>query len=236
MASGLVIGKFMPPHAGHQYLIDFAREFVEDLTVQVCAHPGGTRAEPIPGPLRYAWVRDSFGGVRVVLNDDENPQEPADCPDRFWEIWRESLLARMDRPPDYLFASDAYGLKLAEILGARYLPVDPRRELVPISGTAIREDPMRHWDYLLPEARPYFARRVAIIGPESSGKSTLTARLAAHYGTRYVSEYGRTYLDAMGLEIHTDAILLALWCRAVSGADAAGPGLGGSHRMPPVPP
>ena len=37
MASGLVIGKFMPPHAGHQYLIDFAREFVEELTVQVCA-------------------------------------------------------------------------------------------------------------------------------------------------------------------------------------------------------
>ena len=66
---------------------------------------------------------------------------------------------------------------------------------------------MRHWDSLLPEARPYFLRRVAIIGPESSGKSTLTARLAAHYGTRYVSEYGRTYLDAMGLEIHTDAIL-----------------------------
>jgi HTH-type transcriptional regulator, transcriptional repressor of NAD biosynthesis genes len=82
MASGLVIGKFMPPHAGHQYLIDFARHFVEELTVQVCA----VRAEPIPGLLRHAWVRDSFGGVRVVLNDDENPPEPADCPERFWEI------------------------------------------------------------------------------------------------------------------------------------------------------
>jgi HTH-type transcriptional regulator, transcriptional repressor of NAD biosynthesis genes len=113
----------------------------------------------------------------------------------------------MDRPPDYLFASEPYGLELAQVLGARYVPVDPRRERVPISATAIRADPMRCWDYLLPEARPYFLRRVAIVGPESSGKSTLTAALAAHYDTRYVAEYGRTYLDAMGLEINAEAIL-----------------------------
>src|SRR2546428_9601774 len=170
---------FMPRHAGHQSLIAFARGFVEELPVQVCA----IRAEPIPGPLRYAWVRDSFGGVRVVLNDDENPQEPADCPDRFWEIWRESLLTRMERPPDYLFASEPYGLELAEVLGASYIPVDPRRELVPISATAIREDPMRHWDSLLPEARPYFLRRGAVLRPATRRPSTPHPPFAPRFGT-----------------------------------------------------
>lgn len=39
-------------------------------------------------------------------------------------------------------------------------------------------------------------RRVAIVGAESSGKSTLAAALAAHYGTIWVPEYAREYLAA----------------------------------------
>jgi NadR type nicotinamide-nucleotide adenylyltransferase len=40
--------------------------------------------------------------------------------------------------------------------------------------------------------------RVSITGPESAGKSTLAAELAAHYGTVFVPEYARTYLEANG--------------------------------------
>jgi NadR type nicotinamide-nucleotide adenylyltransferase len=39
------------------------------------------------------------------------------------------------------------------------------------------------------------AARVAIIGGESTGKSTLAAALAAHYGTIWVSEYLREFVD-----------------------------------------
>ncbi|MBD1398289.1 ATP-binding protein [Pontibacter sp. JH31] len=40
--------------------------------------------------------------------------------------------------------------------------------------------------------------KVAITGPESTGKSTLSEQLAAHYNTVWVPEYARTYIGALG--------------------------------------
>ena len=39
-------------------------------------------------------------------------------------------------------------------------------------------------------------RRVSLTGPESTGKSTLAAQLAAHFGAAHVPEYAREYLAA----------------------------------------
>lgn len=41
-------------------------------------------------------------------------------------------------------------------------------------------------------------KRIAITGPESTGKSWLAAKLAQHYKTCWVPEYARTYLEATG--------------------------------------
>ncbi len=38
-------------------------------------------------------------------------------------------------------------------------------------------------------------KRVVLTGPESTGKTTLARRLAEHYGTVWVPEYARTYVD-----------------------------------------
>jgi len=40
--------------------------------------------------------------------------------------------------------------------------------------------------------------RVAILGAESSGKSTLAEALASHYGTVWVPEYLREFVDTLG--------------------------------------
>ncbi|GAC1383406.1 MAG: hypothetical protein NVSMB30_30910 [Hymenobacter sp.] len=40
--------------------------------------------------------------------------------------------------------------------------------------------------------------RVSLTGPESTGKSTLAARLAAHYGTTFAPEFAREYLAGSG--------------------------------------
>ncbi|WP_426060449.1 AAA family ATPase [Hymenobacter sp. B1770] len=40
--------------------------------------------------------------------------------------------------------------------------------------------------------------RVSLTGPESTGKSTLAARLAAHYGTTFAPEFAREYLAVSG--------------------------------------
>src|SRR5580700_4544105 len=42
-------------------------------------------------------------------------------------------------------------------------------------------------------------RKIVIIGPESTGKSTLTEALAAHFQTDWVREYAREYLEEHGM-------------------------------------
>jgi NadR type nicotinamide-nucleotide adenylyltransferase len=39
--------------------------------------------------------------------------------------------------------------------------------------------------------------RVVILGPESTGKSTLARKLAAHFHTRFVPEFARGYIDQL---------------------------------------
>ncbi len=189
-ARGLVLGKFMPPHQGHRYLIDFARGFVRDVTVVVGTLP----SEPIPGALRHRWMRDAFPGLEILHLPEDLPQAPSGPQDdAFWELWRTALL-RLCPDADFVFASETYGPRLATELGAQFVPVNLSRDLVPISASAIRTDPMAHWDRILPEARPYFLKRVAIVGPESAGKTTLTARMALQYATVHMSEFARDYL------------------------------------------
>jgi NadR type nicotinamide-nucleotide adenylyltransferase len=187
----MLLGKFLPPHLGHVYLVEFAGGFVDELTVVVCS----LRREPIPGELRHRWMRELFPCHHVVHLTDELPQEPREHPD-FWDLWRASLTRVLPGRPDYVFASEDYGWRLAEVLGGRFIPVDRARAAVPVSGTAIRTDPRAHWDYLPRCVRPYFLRRVCVFGPESTGKSTLAAQLAAHFGTVVVPEYARTLLEA----------------------------------------
>lgn len=189
--TGLILGKFLPPHLGHLYLVDFARRFADKLTVVV----GTLQREPIPGALRHAWMRELCPGCEVLHLTDENPQEPSEHPD-FWRLWRESLLRLVPRPPELLFASERYGHRLAAELGARFIPVDPLRDAIPISGTAIRAEPLRHFDLLPPPVRAHFVRRVCIFGPESTGKSTLARDLAQRFRTLAAPEYARAYLCA----------------------------------------
>ena len=187
----MILGKFMPPHRGHQHLIDFARARVDRLTVIV----GSISREPIPGRLRYEWVRELYPDLNVVHLTDENPQEPHDHP-RFWEIWTASIRRLIPEGPDYVFTSEDYGDELARRLGARHILLDRARSRVPVSATMIRDDPYGNWQYIPPCVRPYYVKRVAVVGAESTGKTTLAEQLARHYRTVLVPEYGRLYLDS----------------------------------------
>ncbi len=190
---GLVLGKFLPPHLGHRYLIEFARAYVAELTVLVCS----VEREPIPGALRYDWMRRWFPDCRVVHVDDEVPQAPEEHPD-FWPVWRALLRREAPRGFDVFFSSEAYGERVAEVMGAVHVAVDPGRRVVPVSGREIRRAPLAHWDWIAPPARPHFLKRICLFGPESTGKSVLAERLAERYGTCHVPEFARGHLDPRG--------------------------------------
>ncbi len=191
IGNGLVFGKFMPPHEGHIYLLQFALRSCHRLTILVCS----LKDEPIPGEIRFQWIKEMFPTANVVHHYIDIPQEPSEHPD-FWNIWKRSIEKHCPGEEfDCLFGSEDYGWKMAETMGIQYIPVNRLRNLVPISGTDMRKHPMKNWEFLPPVVRPYFVKRVAIVGPESTGKTTLTTNLAKKYNTVFADEYARKLLD-----------------------------------------
>ena len=189
MIRGLVLGKFMPYHAGHAHLIRTGRAAVDELTVLVCS----VAREPIDGTLRHQWVATGHPDCRVVHVAEEVPQTPDEHPE-FWSIWTD-LIRRHVGAVDVVFTSEDYGDELARRLNARHVCVDRARARVPVSGTVIRADPLASWDHIPSNVRPFFVRRFAIVGAESTGKTTLARHLAETFHTAWVPEYGRAYCE-----------------------------------------
>ena len=49
--------------------------------------------------------------------------------------------------------------------------------------------------------------RIAVIGPESSGKSSLCEELARHYQTIWIPEYAREYLNNLQRKYTIDDVI-----------------------------
>jgi HTH-type transcriptional repressor of NAD biosynthesis genes len=87
--------------------------------------------------------------------------------------------------------SEPYGELVAARMGIGYLLFDVARETVPISASAIRQNPAAHWQFLPDSVKPYYVRKVVILGAESTGKTVLANQLAAHFQASLVAEAGR---------------------------------------------
>jgi NadR type nicotinamide-nucleotide adenylyltransferase len=191
---GLVVGKFYPPHAGHHALIDAAAAACDRVTVVVAP---STR-ESVPLPLRLEWLREAHGAkVHFVGAYDDHPVDYADP--AVWDLHMAVFRAACPAPVDAVFSSEPYGIELARRFGAVAVTADLDRAEVPISGTAVRADPVAHWDLLGPGVRAWLTRRVIVVGAESTGTTTMARALARHYRlrggvwgrTRWVPEFGR---------------------------------------------
>ncbi len=183
MTLGVTVGKFYPFHRGHDLLLRRAKAEVDRLAVLVAWKPG----QALPGPLRAAWIREEHPDVDVVEVLDDIDEAPGP--------WARRTLEVLGRRPDVAFTSEDYGAPWAGLMGARHVSIDPARAEVPCSGTALRADLAASWEHLTPPAKAHFARRVVVLGVESSGTTTLARALAAHFQTVWVPEYGRVYAE-----------------------------------------
>jgi HTH-type transcriptional regulator, transcriptional repressor of NAD biosynthesis genes len=178
----VVIGKFYPPHRGHKLLIDTACAQAERVVAIVCERPSDT----IPGELRRAWLQEIHPAAEVMLIDDRYDENDS-------RVWAENTIRWLGRAPDVVFTSEDYGDRYAGFMGCKHICVDKPRVGAPISGTALRSDPFTNWEFIEPPVRAWFAKRVCVLGAESTGTTTLAAALARELKTVWVEEFGREY-------------------------------------------
>lgn len=195
MTKGFVFGKFMPFHKGHQAMIDFATTHCDLLTVLVCC----SDKEEISPHIRQEWLEKTFGKsanitIRVFSYAEAELPNTSVSSRQVSQLWARKFKELL---PDYrvLVTSEPYGEFVAEYMGITHIPYDPARGITPVSASAIRENLARNWHYLPDAVKPYYCRKVVILGTESTGKTTLTRRLAAHFGAGYVLEYGREAIE-----------------------------------------
>lgn len=182
--TGLVLGKFCPLHKGHLFLLSRATQQSRKLYVVV----DNIMDDVIPVRQRMDWIREEFPGAIVLTQGRQLPQYPTETP-LFWDIWREELNLILPEKIDSVFASENYGLRLAEELGAVFHPVDISRSTFPISASRIRNNLLANWNWLADSAKRSLGVSICIFGPESTGKSTMTHQLSMKLGVPYVDEY-----------------------------------------------
>jgi NadR type nicotinamide-nucleotide adenylyltransferase len=192
------VGKFAPLHVGHQWLLDHAHSLADVVTVVLWSNPDFAE---MPTGVRADWVRALYPSACVLVGDDGPPNSE---PDDVHREYTRAILAKHDRHPDVVTTRESYGPGLAEHLGIAHEWVASERSAVDVSGTLLRTDVHAHRHLLHPRVYEHFVERVVLMGAESTGKSTLTDRLAVEFGTAQVQEYGREHYAERGGQLDLD--------------------------------
>lgn len=205
---GTTIGKFMPLHVGHELMIEFGIAMCNEFNIIV----SGKETDVIPLSVRWAWINEKYGHLPNVFVHDHTDESPTPInvdehgtvlDPEYQEYWKNEF-TRMAPHATHFVSSDFYGQTMADLLGIEWMPVDPLREMFEISATKIRNNPIKYFQYISNVAKPHFTKKIAIVGPESSGKSTMIKKLAHHYNGNIVHEYGRTLSEAKKNDLTKD--------------------------------
>lgn len=191
MKRGLVIGKFMPIHAGHIALIEFAAAHCDELIVSMSF----TLNDQIDPRTRFEWIREIFKDrphIKPAMEEDNFDDETLPLTERT-RIWADFIRKKFPLV-HVIFSSEEYGAPFAKNLNCEHIPFDPPRNQFKVSASLIRQSPFRYWDFIPDAVKPYFVKKICFYGPESTGKSYMAEHLAEKYNTQFVPEVARELL------------------------------------------
>lgn len=199
---GMFGGSFDPFHIGHLHDIIRGSGLCCELYVVVCWCEG---RESVDHKQIERWIYYStrhLTNIKLINIEDKAMDKEQYNSDHFWEKGANDIKKAIEKPIDVVFCgSDYKGTNRFEgLYGKASEIIYFDRAEVPISSTELRFDPYKNWEYLPPICREYYAKRVLVVGSESTGKSTLVQNLAIAYNTNYVAEVGREVCALVGSE------------------------------------
>lgn len=193
----LILMTALVPTTGHRDLVRFAQG-LPDTHVHVMLNarsfePGsmGMRVKALDASLSMENVT-----IHGVMDDDalQEPRGPRD--DAFWAWWRKSIAHHLGIDSwDYVVACASYGQRMAQELGAIFLPYDLARVHNDAQGTTVRRDPLGNWGKILPGYRGEHVQRGVMFGQESVGKTTVGSLVAKNLHGHFMEEWARPYLE-----------------------------------------
>jgi len=199
---GFIGGKFLPLHLGHVHAISSAARKVDELYVvltsskkrdrELCKRD---RIKYIPADIRLSWIGAAIKDIKnakVIHVEDEWGDKDYD-----WNKGARMIKRAIGKQIDFVFSSETKYEKhfSKNYPEAKHKVLDSERKRFRISATQIRKDPYRNWSMLPEYVRPFFTKKIAIVGTESCGKTTLAKKLAKFYNTNFVPEIGRDYCN-----------------------------------------
>ena len=149
---GIVFGSFCPLHQGHIEMIMRARNENDGGCIVVVCGFEGDKGEPrMPHDKRYKCVKEFFSGDDMISVHSINDTELgiAMYPNG-WDKWIEEIrniwtIAVEDTSAHRVwYVGEPEYKENLNIRGEEAILLD--RSINPISGTMIRQDPIKHWD------------------------------------------------------------------------------------------
>lgn len=188
--TGMYGGTFNPLHLGHIRCITIVAASCEQLNIVICDAPN---RKEVDIKVKYRWlynVTKHLPNVRLHILSDECTSK-AEYDESYWQRDAQKVKEMIGCPIDVVFCGDDY-----EKGNNFYKRCYPESEIVyierdDISSTLIRSNPYRYWEMLPLCVRPYYVKKVLLVGGESVGKSTMSINLANYYNTTYIEEAGR---------------------------------------------
>lgn len=211
---GMCFGGYCPLHQGHLDLIMRAKKENDICFVIVCGYDGEERGESVGLPLRrrISLVRQMFRKdeqVRVISINDTELGIDESMSESNWDVWLEAVRRKVLELIRTVDAKDIFTWYVAEPSYRDALEKRKHKEMIidgaklfekenHVSGSLIRQNPIKYWKKIAKPFRPYFSTNILITGTASEGKSTLTRDIATYFGIPYSEEYGRTYMEFYG--------------------------------------
>lgn len=184
--NSLVIGNFYPVHMGHIECITQAAVRSNMVRVLIAAHPDcPITGQEIMQALKYSCPNN----VNYTITPDNMPRDNYSWVNRVHQAFPGVKF-------EAFFCGEKWGSDFAHRLGAVHEYVSKGK--YPITSEALREDLNGNFGFLAPYFKRQMRLEVVMLGPECSGKTSLTRGLAQKYRTSFVPDVKRWYTEGIG--------------------------------------